>query len=226
MPTIDDDLSQVERDIRTLKIEYEQYFGGGRPRPPADTQWRVDTLIRRYNERIGELSTGQRFRFNNIQQTYAKYQDMWRKKLAQKEGAIQQHHFGAAAKAVEAERARKAAVHAQQAAEAQAKVIEPPPIDFRAADAAAHTDAVKEAHAFAMSFSNPEHEREKVYTLYEKLIEARTETGERSATPSLNDFEKFVQQKTKDLKDKGGREIEYTVSVENGRVKLKARVTS
>jgi len=226
MPTIDDDLSQVERDIRTLKIEYEQYFGGGRPRPPADTQWRVDTLIRRYNERIGELSTGQRFRFNNIQQTYAKYQDMWRKKLAQKEGATQQHHFGAAAKAVEAERARKAALHVQQAAETAAKVVEPPPIDFRAADAAAHADAVKEAHAFAMSFSNPEHEREKVYTLYEKLIEARTETGERSATPSLNDFEKFVQQKTKDLKDKGGREIEYTVSVENGRVKLKARVTS
>jgi arginyl-tRNA--protein-N-Asp/Glu arginylyltransferase len=86
---------------------------------------------------------------------------------------------------------------------------------------------VKEAAtAFAMSFSNPEHEREKVYTLYEKLIEARTETGERSSTPSLKDFERFVQQKTKDLRDKGGREIEYTVTVEGGRVKLKARVSS
>ncbi len=225
MPTIDDDLSQIERDIRTLKIEYEQYFGGGRPRPPADTQWRVDSMIRRYNERMAELSTGQRFRFNNILQTYAKYQDMWRKKLAQKEGATAVHHFGAAAKAVEAERAKKAAARAQKATE-PAKVVEPPPLDFRAAEAAAHADAVKTAHAFAMSFSNPEHEREKVYTLYEKLIEARSETGERSSTPSLKDFEKFVQQKTKDLKDKGGREIEYTVSVENGRVKLKARVSS
>ena len=226
MPTVDDDLSQIERDIRTLKIEYEQYFGGGRPRPPADTQWRVDTLVRRYNERMAELSTGQRFRFNNIQQTYAKYQDMWRKKLAQKEGGTSVHHFGAAAKAVEAERAQKAAMLAQKAGES-AKVIEPPPIDFRAVEAAAHVETVKEtAQAFAMSFSNPEHEREKIYTLYEKLIEARTETGERSSTPSLKDFEKFVQQKTKDLKEKGGREIEYTVSVENGRVKLKARVTS
>lgn len=227
MATIDDDLSQIERDIRTLKIEYEQYFGGGRPRPPADTQWRVDTLIRRYNERIAELSTGQRFRFNNIQQTYAKYQDMWRKKLAQKEGGTAVHHFGAAAKAVEAERAQRAAAVAKKAAEA-AKPVQHVPIDSHAIEAAAaHADAVKEtAQAFAMSFSNPEHEREKVYTLYEKLVEARTETGERSATPSLNDFERFVQQKTKDLKDKGGREIEYTVSVENGRVKLKARVTS
>jgi hypothetical protein len=225
MPTIDEDLGQIERDVRTLKIEYEQYFGGGRPRPPADTQWRVDTLVRRYNERMAELSTGQRFRFNNITQTYAKYQDMWRKKTSQKEGATQAHHFGAAAKAVEAERAARAAVVAQKAAEA-AKAVEPPPIDFRAAEAAARMEDVKAtAQAYAMSFSNPEHEREKVYALYEKLIEARTETGERSTTPSLKDFEKFVQQKTKDLKDKGGREIEYTVSVEAGRVKLKARVS-
>ena len=64
MATIDDDLSQIERDVRTLKIEYEQYFGGGRSRPPADTQWRVESLMRRYNERMAELSTGQRFRFS------------------------------------------------------------------------------------------------------------------------------------------------------------------
>ena len=29
---IDNELSQIERDIRTLKIEFEQYFGGGRSR--------------------------------------------------------------------------------------------------------------------------------------------------------------------------------------------------
>ncbi|HVB85184.1 MAG TPA: hypothetical protein VNK23_00765, partial [Candidatus Dormibacteraeota bacterium] len=63
MATIDEELSQLERDIRTLKIEYEQFFGGGRKRPPADTQWRVETLVRRYNERTGQLSYGQRFRF-------------------------------------------------------------------------------------------------------------------------------------------------------------------
>src|SRR5271170_7084921 len=109
MATIDEDLSQIERDVRTLKIEYEQFFGGGRSRPPADTQWRVESLMRRYNERTAELSYGQRFRFNNLAQTYAKYVDMWRKKLIQKETSTKQHHFGAAAKAMEAERARQAA---------------------------------------------------------------------------------------------------------------------
>ena len=107
MATIDEDLNQIERDVRTLKIEYEQFFGGGRSRPPTDTQWRVDTLVRRYAERVAELSSGQRFRYNNLTQTYAKYQDLWRKKLMQKEGGVSLRHFGAAAKAIEAQRSRE-----------------------------------------------------------------------------------------------------------------------
>jgi hypothetical protein len=210
MATIDEDLSQLERDIRTLKIEYEQYFGGGRKRPPADTQWRVDTVVRRYNERIGELKFAQRFRFNNLAQSYAKYCDMWRKKTAQKETGIEQHHFGAAAKAIEAERAQAAA-------------------EWAAAHPEGHENG-KEAKkslpkAFAASFSDPEKEMEKVQLLYKKLIEARDLTGESAGAPSLRDFERFVKQKTQALKEKGGSEVEYTVSVEAGRVKLKARVS-
>ncbi len=215
MATIDDDLNQIERDIRTLKIEYEQFFGGGRPRPPADTQWRVDTMMRRYNERGGELSFAQRFRFNNLAQTYAKYLDMWRKKTVQKETGATQRHFGAAAKAIEAERKRQEAAR-QSAAPA---VAEPVPVPAAAA-------ARQAAHAFAMSFSDPEREKDKINHLYQKLIEARTQTGEKAGAPTLKDFERFVRQKTKDLKDKGGHEVEYTVSIEGGRVKLKARISS
>jgi hypothetical protein len=208
--TIDDELGQIERDIRTLKIEYEQFFGGGRKRPPADTQWRVESLIRRYNERVGELSYGQRFRFNNLAQTYAKYHEMWRKKLVQKESGAKQRHFGAAAKAIEAERARTAASQ----------------VPITSNSGAAHNGAAhgERPAVFALSLSDPEHEKEKIYALYEKLIEARTQTGQRSGTPSLKDFENFVREKTEDLKHKGGRNIEYSVNIENGRVKLKARV--
>jgi hypothetical protein len=229
MATIDEELGQIERDIRTLKIEYEQYFGGGRSRPPTDTQWRVETLIRRYSERGGDLSSGQRFRYNNLSQTYAKYVDMWRKKLMQKEGAVTQHHFGAAAKAIEAERTRLAARNQAKAA----PVPEVAPATHAAAVAEAAAEVARAsagerpaAHAFAMSFSDPECENDKVQQLYRKLIDARTEAGDKAAAPSLKDFEKFVRQKTRDLIDKGGHEIEYTVSVEAGRVKLKARISN
>src|ERR1700691_5588797 len=124
MATIDEELGQIERDIRTLKIEFEQYFGGGRSRPPTDTQWRLESNLKRYSDRTGELSSGQRFRYSNLASTYAKYQDMWRKKLIQKESGTTQHHYGAAAKAIEGERQRKAAEDAMRtrvAAEAGGK---------------------------------------------------------------------------------------------------------
>lgn len=229
MAAIDEDLSQIEKDIRTLKIEYEQFFGGGRPRPPADTQWRVENLIRRYAERGGDLSTGQRYRYNNLIQTYAKYQDMWRKKLMQKEGSITLRHFGAAAKAIEAERARHAA---HQEATTSPNLVpsaipDPAAVAAQAAKEAAAraAEARQTAAAFALSVTDPEHEKEKVKQLYQKLIQARTDAGEKAGAPSLKDFERFVRQKTKDLKEKGGHEIEYTVSVESGRVKLKARIS-
>ena len=218
MATIDEELAQIERDVRTLKIEYEQFFGGGRKRPPTDTQWRVESLIRRYNERVGELSYGQRFRFNNLAQTYAKYQEMWRKKLVQKESAAQQRHFGAAAKAIEAERARNAAAgHVPITSENSSHDSNSGP---------GHNGAARgeSSAVFALSLSDPEREKEKIHALYEKLIEARTQTGQKSGTPSLKDFENFVREKTKDLKHQGGRNIEYSVNIENGRVKLKARV--
>ena len=109
MATIDEDLGQFERDIRQLKIEYDQYFGGGRKRPPTEIEWRLDILVKRYAERGGELKFAQRFRFNNLSQTYAKYKDVFRKKIAQKEEGKIQRHFGAAAKEIEAARAKKEA---------------------------------------------------------------------------------------------------------------------
>src|SRR5277367_5340885 len=106
MATIDEDLGQLERDIRQLKIEYDQYFGGGRKRPPTEIEWRIELIVKRYGERGGELKFGQRFRFNNLAQTYAKYKDIFRKKVQLKEEGRSQRHFGAAAKAIEAERAK------------------------------------------------------------------------------------------------------------------------
>src|SRR6202047_1673868 len=122
MATIDEELGQLERDIRQLKIEYDQFFGGGRKRPPTEIEWRIELLIKRYSERGGELKFGQRFRYNNLSQTYGKYKAIFRKRLQQREEGKLQRHFGAAAKAIEAERSRAAAA---------TKSAAPPPTAFR-----------------------------------------------------------------------------------------------
>ena len=205
MATIDEDLAALERDIRQLKIEYDMYFGGGRKRPPTEIEWRIDQVVRRYSERGGDLKYGQRFRFSNLSQTYAKYKDMFRKKLAQREEGKVQRHFGAAAKAIEAERLRT-----QPAPAANSTV-----------------NSAEDAKAFRMVCSEPEKETQKVDQLYEAFLQAKQNAGEEIAKLTRAGFNEFVRKKTKDLqKQKQCRDVEYVVEVVEGSVKLKALVKS
>lgn len=198
--TIDEDLSQLERDIRQLKIEYEQYFGGGKARPPADIEWRIDTLIKRYSDRGAELNYGHRFRYSNLVQTYTKYREIFRKRLKQKEEGTVQRHFGSAARQIEAEQAKKRA-------------------------AAEKSDG---AHLpFAVSWKDPDHEKKKVEQLFEAFRKAKMEAGEDTEPLTMEAFQRFVRQKTDQLKkQQDAHEVEYVVSVEGKHARLKARVKS
>jgi hypothetical protein len=208
MATIDEELAQLERDIRQLKIEYDQYFGGGRKRPPTEIEWRIELMVKRYAERGGDLKYGQRFRLNNLTQTYAKYKDIFRKKTQNKEEGKIQRHFGAAAKAIEAERAHK---NPEKAVETLVTPAQPV------------TAAVQ--GAFRVTCSEPERESEKVDQLYQAFLEAKQQAGEQTGKLSRSSFNEFVLKKTKDLqKQKNCRDVEYVVEVINGQVKLKALV--
>lgn len=195
MATIDEELAQLEKDIRQLKIEYDQFFGGGRKRPPTEIEWRIELMVKRYGERGGDLKFGQRFRYNNLTQTYAKYKDIFRKRTQQREEGKVQRHFGAAAKAIEAERAKAAAAK--------------PPVA---------------PSAFRMVCSEPEQESDKVEQLFQAFQQANQQTGG-GAKLSRASFSEFVSKKTKELQQqKNCREVEYVVEVVNGEVKLKALV--
>jgi hypothetical protein len=219
--SIDEELNQFERDIRQLKIEYDQYFGGGRKRPPTEIEWRLELLAKRYAERGGELKFGQRFRYNNLTQTYAKYKDIFRKRLQQKEEGKVQRHFGAAAKKIETERAQKAAeaLAATAAADAQAAA--------KAATAAASAGSTSSSAAFRMVCSKPEQETEKIGELYDAFLQAKQKAGEATGKLTRSSFNEFVLKKTKDLqKQKNCHDVEYVVEVLEGQVKLKALVKS
>jgi hypothetical protein len=202
MATIDEELGALERDIRQLKIEYDQFFGGGRKRPPNEIEWRIDLVVKKYGERSGDMKYGQRFRYNNLTQTYAKYKDIFRKRLKQKEEGAVQRHFGAAAKAIEAERA-------QRLAEANAR----------------YATVVADPSVFRISCSEPERETEKVEKLYQAFVEAKRNAGENIEKLTHAGFTEFVRKKTKDLQtQKGCHEVEYVVETVDKQVKLKALV--
>jgi hypothetical protein len=227
MPTIDDELGQLERDIRQLKIEYDQYFGGGRKRPPAEIEWRIELVIKRYSERGAELKYSQRFRYNNLAQTYAKYKDIFRKRLQQKEEGRSQRHFGAAAKAIEAERAKNQALpHGEAPAHASIDAHAPAALEAHPHDDAIEIEAPPPSPApFRMVCSEPENEIEKVSQLYQAFLHAKAHAGEETLKLSLDGFKEFVRKKTKDLQSKQNcRDVEYVVETIDGQVKLKALV--
>lgn len=205
MPTIDEELNQLEKDVRQLKIEYEQYFGGGRKRPPADIEWRVELIIKKYGERGANMRFAQRYRYGAIAQTYVRYREIYRKRLKKKEEGTVERHFGAAARKIEAER------KAKQAA-----------ID----DAAQRSSSVGGGATHRVSFSHYGEDREdaKTIRLYEAFREAKHQAGENTAKLTLEAFQNFLERKTGELRQKNaGANVEFIVSVEDGKVKLKAR---
>ena len=83
--TVDEELTRLEEDIRRLTIEYEAFFNGGKLRPPEDTLYRVEQVIKKRSSDSLKLSVSQRFRLNQLVQRYAVHNDLWRKRLRDRE---------------------------------------------------------------------------------------------------------------------------------------------
>src|ERR1041384_8572001 len=83
-PTIDDELTRIEEDIRRLKIEFDVYFNGGSKRPPYDTKLRVESLLKRLGD-DRTMNFGQRYRYNSLATRYASFRELWRRILQDKE---------------------------------------------------------------------------------------------------------------------------------------------
>jgi len=199
--TVDNNLNQLEKDIRQLKIEYETYFGGGRLRPPTDLQWRIETMVKRYSDRGAEMNYGQRFRYGNLIHLFSKYREIFQKRLRQREEGTVQRHFGAAARKIEEERMRKRVAERQRAMPAQ--------------------------FPFAVTCTDPAHEKEKVQELYAAFRSAKKKAGEDTERFTLEAFQQFLLQKTDQLKsEKKARAVEYVVILDGEHARLKARVKS
>jgi membrane-associated HD superfamily phosphohydrolase len=120
--------------------------------------------------------------------------------MKQKEEGTVQRHFGAAAREIEAERAK----------------------------GRAKTEKLDAVHLpFTVSWEDPDHEKKKVELLFAAFREAKAKAGEDTEPLTMEAFQKFVRQKTDQLKkQKDAHEVEYIVTVEGNHARLKARVKS
>ncbi len=94
MPT-DEDLEILSRKLMTLKLAYDQYFLGSRPREPVMAADEVKKLVVVYsNEAI--KNTAMRFKFNSIVSRYQAFKRQWTETLRKiDDGTYARHQFKA-----------------------------------------------------------------------------------------------------------------------------------
>jgi hypothetical protein len=204
--TTDEELSVLETQLRRLKIEYEVYFSNPTKRPPTDVEWKVLSLLRKFSDG-GRMSFSQRFRYNEMAQRYAVYSDLWRKKSRiREEGYRRPQDALLAVQGVRPEEEHK-----------------PQHNPVYGLSHAAAAGAAAPAASQPLTLSNAEPEREQVERLYNALIAAKKKAGE-NVSGNLDSFSTFVQKKTEQIrKQYGCQNVEFSVEMAEGHVKLKAK---
>jgi hypothetical protein len=218
--TIDEELSMLEDQVRRLKVEYDIYFGGGSKKPPTEIEWKVKTLLKKYSDG-GRMSYGQRFRYTTVQQRYALFNALWQQKLVIKEEGYRRPQDAV----LGIQGMRPDQQHeAEKSLSHKSSVADSAPGSGSGSDASgSNGSGSNKDKPFRVAFADAKPEARDVESLYQALVTARQQTGEKSSA-TLDSFKKFVQQKTTQLKKEHGcQAVEYSVEMQNGQVKLKAK---
>ena len=211
--TVDEELNQLDSQLRRLKIEYEIFFSNPTKKPPTDIEWKVLALLRKFSDG-SRMNFSQRFRYNEMAQRYAIYSDLWRKKSRiREEGYRRPQDALLSIQGVRVEENAHKPEHKVYGV-GQAAV---------AAVAGAATQPAQSEQPFSVQCSDARAERDQVEKLYKALSAAKKKSGE-AVSGNFDSFSSFVQKKTSQIrKQYGCDKVEYTVEVQDGHVKLKAK---
>ena len=198
--TVDEELTLLDDNIRKLKVDYDVYFAGGLKKPPDDLEWRIRATIKKYTEGR-HFNLQQHFRYNTLAQKFAVFSDLWRRKLKIKEEGYRRPQD--ALLAIQGLRPEE-----EQAAAAALGIM----------DKAAHPPSAPQ-----FEFAEPHAELDKAQVLYQALSDARRRAGA-APGPDFESFRDFLSKKTTEVRSKFGcARVEYSIELESGQVRLKAR---
>jgi len=206
--TTDEELNVLDSQLRRLKIEYEIFFSNPQKRPPTDIEWKVLAMLRKFSDG-GRMNFSQRYRYNEMAQRYAVYSDLWRKKSRIREEGYRRPQDALLS------------VQGVRVAEDEHKSQHHPVYGVSHAAAAA-AGAGTASQPFTLHSVDQE-EREQVERLYNTLVAAKKKAGE-NVSGGIDSFTAFVQKKTEQIRKQYHCEnVEYSVEITNGHVKLKAK---
>jgi hypothetical protein len=213
--TIDEELALLSEQLRRLKIEYEIFFNNPAKRPPTDIEWKVLSLIRKFSDGA-RLSFSQRFKYNEMAQRYAVQSDLWRKKMRIREEGYRRPYEA------------MLSVQGVRGAASEERAVKHHPVyglsrNDKDNDQNADAGSPSGDQAFSVQCSGTLSERSEVETLFKALSEAKQKSGE-AVSGNLASFATFVRKKTTEIRNEYGCDaVVYSIEIQNGQVKLKAK---
>jgi alkanesulfonate monooxygenase SsuD/methylene tetrahydromethanopterin reductase-like flavin-dependent oxidoreductase (luciferase family) len=207
--TTDEELNLLDSQLRRLKIEYEIFFSNPTKRPPSEIEWKVLNLLRKFSDGGGRMNFSQRYRYNEMAQRYAIYSDLWRKKSRIREEGYRRPQDALLS------------VQGVRVAEDEHKAQHHPVYGVSHAAVAAVAAAASSQPFTLHSVDQAEHEQ--VERLYNTLVAAKKKAGE-NVSGNIESFTAFVQKKTEQIRKQYHCDnVEYSVELTDGHVKLKAK---
>ena len=80
----DNQMMQLETEIRRLEAEFNMFFAGRLPRPPAETRARVAALVKKHDQAFIR-NTADRFRFESLQNRHSKFIELVERQMTNRE---------------------------------------------------------------------------------------------------------------------------------------------
>jgi len=241
--TIEEELKQIDFEIRRLKVQYDLYFTGTHPRPPHDQREALGRQLRRF-QGVSMTNMAERFLYNSVVNKFNTFQELWIKMTRIKEEGARVHplaariarRFGkngaagspgqppssvqAAGTPAPAEAAGPGAT-ASGAGTASAGPTTASAAGSRATNAAAPGDAAARQEAWRIrpaGGDDPE-----LRALYESYLKARLGAGEARPVP-FDNFAREVARHAAAIQGKADCEaVEFRIYSRDNKVTLKAR---
>jgi len=192
---LDEEIGMIEGKLNTLRLDYDQYFIGNRPREPVMARAEVQKLFTFYSQ-MPIQNTALRFKFNSLTSRFFALKRQWDETLRKiEEGTYKRHLF-------------KADLHERERMERDRRRAG----SMRGAAAPAPTAP---ASATAPPGAEPD--------LFESYRDAMKNTGQDVSSLTRDKLEKAIAKQESALRAQLGCEsVKFRVVVEDGKARLKA----
>jgi len=196
--TNEEAVATFDESLRRLKTQYDLFFAGVLKIPPAVDKKRLDDLVREIGK-VRIRDNGVRFRYTTLVSRYNQYQELWHRRIREREEGPMDF------------RKRSAAMEA-------APLPPPPP-----AETAPRRETSIDAESYVKVASSTNGDA--MNKLYQQIVDAQDKLGKPPGM-TLEQVSATVQKQAESLRAKYGVEtIAFRVETIDGKVKLKAKPT-